>query len=117
MRYETKQWLSSVWEFICWAAPAVGALVVLAGIVTACIIGLVGCPGHDECLRSAQHWADRTPGAASVECGGSNLGYRYCTIFRKDGPPISMRCDEHECTTMPAPESHSTTVIYSGGGR
>lgn len=82
-------------------------LALLALLVAAC------CPSRPECERSARRYAEHVPGAAGVECGGREDGFRYCSVWREKLPPVSVRCDDESCTALPAPSSDDTLIIYA----
>jgi hypothetical protein len=79
----------------------------LAIPVIAIVLLLTACVSKSEAEHSVRRFADHTPGATGFECGGNEGGYRYCTIWRKDASPLSLRCDEDTCTSM---ADNSTTV-------
>lgn len=80
----------------------------LAITVITLVLLLTACVSKDEAETSARRFAGHTPNATGIECGGNEVGYRYCTIWRSDAPPLSLRCDEDTCTSM---ADNSTTTV------
>ena len=69
------------------------------------------CVSKSEAERSVRRFVDHTPNATGFECGGFEDGmFRYCTIWRNDAPPISLRCDEDTCTSMADNSTHVVAV-------
>lgn len=92
-----------------WSTLLITALAIAAVVGAVALLVHACSPSREEALGSVRRFAAHTPGATGVECGGNEFGFRYCTIFRTDAPPLSLRCDDETCTGFPT--EHTSTVV------